>query len=280
MKTMFRVLAALGLVLLLTVFAAAYDSETEAEAADDPAVIFQDPDDSWAHRTDAPEDWEGSFELINCGETDAEAVQHGSYMDMSFRIEATQWSSYQISTGTGSEDLHLDCACYAFDSFGENTTVRVRMYFTEEDSQRGFRYCVEILNGEGLCCAKSFGEEDPDAVSTSFCLRFEAFPADEESTPDTSDADSAHQTSREWIYYSSDGRPLWQVELSGIFDENGLCTDAAGTVTITDDAWYCTEERYYAEGDHAVAELTVCRYTLGIPVGEKHYQFLLQLKSE
>ena len=161
------------------------------------------------------------------------------------------------------------------------------------DSSRLRLRCFLCENGESLCLCRELTviaesgellchtvEWQTASPGEQYALRVETV-----AQPDAPEAASAPWTEAEaalpvetaqrtWVYVSSDDRPLWSVNLRGLF-QGGTCLSAEGEVAVLDEFWRCEAVDFLAEGSEAVARVTVRRVVLGLSVALQQFEFCL-----
>ncbi len=268
MKHFVRLLLLFGLLLLLASLA----------FADDPGLP---PADDWLEQL-----WEArvidetvsfSFTLTNCGETVLEQTAQGA-LDVSYTFEHTDWSHFSVRYD---EEGQSGGTAYGFDPFGDHATLRARCFFYRENGDLFVCQCCEITTQDGILMHRACNTQETASDDKAICLCFEscstkASPTEEfpQSSDDVGAPDTPVIATRCWTYFSSDNRPLWTVNLTGVFAD-AACIHANGTVSILDPTWACIESRFYPDHDCAVCVLTLRRTTLGIPTATRTYEFRL-----
>ena len=250
-------------------------------AEEQTAALEAELDRNWQARVES-EDYTFTALVVDCGQVVRTLRQQGS-LELTCRFARTDWSGYRFnSTRSG-------CG----DPFGENAELRLRCFvYREEGRLTILRSCqIRSSTGELLSCNVS-RRELPEGVR-SLALYFESFPADSGDAlwqePDSSDSplpeadalawNSPILKTKGWTYYSSDGRPLWQVELTGEFIA-GRCVAASGRAAALDEAWRCDRAAFYPAGADAVAAVQMTRVALGISVAEESLEFRISWSSD
>ena len=218
-----------------------------------------------------------SFTLTDCGETVIEQTAQGA-LDVSFAFEHTDWSHFSVRYD---EEGQTGGTAYGFDPFGDNAVLRARCFLYRENGDLFVCQCCEIITQDDVMMNRSINTQEVQPDQNAFCLRFESYPLEtspaeafSQSADDERNPAAPVTATRCWTYCSSDDRPLWTVDLTGVY-ASAVCLQANGTVTILDPTWILIEASFYPDRECAVCLLTLRHTTLGIPTATRTYEFRL-----
>lgn len=292
MKYLLRIAMLLFALCVLTVFVYADESQNVSISISWEA---ESSEPSWESRI---EDESVSFTaaVVDNGTVQAQESAVGS-LEMSWRFSRTDWSGIAVIC---EEDAAEGGFTKCFDPIGENAILYVRCFLSREDGVICVCRSCEIVTKDGRRAFSFLKTKELTSDRREFSFRFETFPNttvlqdtnpsltndktqlhvdfSDDSRMNTANAEAENRTfytaDRSWTYRSSDARSLWTVDLKGSFYDD-LCVSAAGHVSILDDAWSCESAEFYPDSNCAVALVVFRRYTLGIPVATKNYEFRL-----
>ena len=294
-KTLLRAALTVGLLWLLTLCVSAGNSENLTVCAPDVGVEVSDAyrqcvgkqERLWNSRVPDAE-LSIRFILTDCGEKKVDFEAQGC-LDLTYRFEHTYWTGYRCGSGGCRTEE-------AQDHYGDGATLRVRA-FVWQPSVGAPLLCIltNLVSADGSCWTASISDDNNVPTTHKLMFSFESYappengPVPDEavcgyaeascsSDPESENAeplfpDSPERTNtRSFTWLSSDERVLWSVELRGSFLD-GQCVEADGAVLIRDESWECEEASFFVQGGCAVAFVTLRRYTLGVPVAERSFEF-------
>ena len=289
MKQLVRAILFAFLIWLSAFCVFADEAESEADLSfNEPEEYRQEQERYWAMREPDAE-LSIHYTMIDCGEKKLDFTQQG-VLDVTYRFAHTFWAGY-AEYGHG---YRLDSG---LDYMGDNATLRVRIFgFRNHAGEEILCTITNFQTADGTDWGGSLGftplanTEDPSARSTSYSFESYAPPEETGQTPAEPDDAAApsppgggdpalpdapdRNETRSFAWLSSDERVLWSVELCGAF-HGSECVEASGSVEVCDENWRCEDAAFFVRDGCAVAMVTLRRYTLGVPVAERSFEFRL-----
>ena len=304
MRRLFRIAFLVCLLSLLTlcVWANEADREPVAPSFTAPAFVpesfseFLERQESFWERRIPDADLSVHYILVDCGKKKVD-IEATGYLDLSYRFKHSYWA------GTGSVGSVSGRQDSAWDYYGDNATMRVRCFaYRNEYGEAKFCRLSNWYDADGR--ALGGGIDDNVNLIQRYTFSFQSFAPPEGSAPEPTaqgetlavwshrsgspfgadaafpdteaslpDAPDRNET-RSFAWLSSDERVLWSVELCGAF-HGSECVEASGSVEVCDENWRCEDAAFFVRDGCAVAMVTLRRYTLGVPVAERSFEFRL-----
>lgn len=211
--------------------------------------------------------------IDECGECVHREYSSGT-LDATYRFSDADWHAVRM-TASGA-DGSASCAEPRWTEPSQDIVLRVCSGISESGGTRQIRNEFLLYSTDGFLLSHSFGTLPALDGGGEVRLCFEVLSPTDLTVRDVGPAQTtggaSEEKTRTWTYLSRDGRPLWRVDLTGVFDR-GICIASEGTVTVPDASWECSEQVFWAEADRACVSVTFHRRVLGVRVATQRCTF-------